>query len=82
MSTMSGSAAHTSMDLESVPVLPWVPRTTSAVCLRLFEFDTSIAYVKLEKPEPCEEKEARYISSNSLCFLAEASFKICLCQIY
>ncbi|GAU32463.1 hypothetical protein TSUD_64130 [Trifolium subterraneum] len=61
MSTMSQSAAHTSMDLESVPVLPWVPRTTSAVSLRLFEFDTSIAYVKPEKPELYEEKEARYI---------------------
>jgi hypothetical protein len=60
---MSESAAHNSMDLESVPVLPWVPRTTSAVSLRLFEFDTSIAYVKLEKPELCEEKEARYIVS-------------------
>ncbi|CAJ2678676.1 unnamed protein product [Trifolium pratense] len=61
MSTLLESAAHTSMDLESVPVLPWVPRTTSAVSLRLFEFDTSIAYVKLEKPELYEEKEARYI---------------------
>ncbi|XP_024637844.1 homeobox-DDT domain protein RLT1 isoform X7 [Medicago truncatula] len=61
MNAMSESAAHTSMDLESVTVLPWVPRTTSAVSLRLFELDTSITYLQLEKPEPCEEKEARFI---------------------
>lgn len=60
---MSESAALTSMDLKSVTVLPWVPRTTSAVSLRLFELDTSISYVKLEKPEPYQEKEARYIVS-------------------
>jgi len=63
MNAMSESAAHTSMDLESVTVLPWVPRTTSAVSLRLFELDTSITYIQLEKPEPCEEKEARFIVS-------------------
>ncbi|CAK8577651.1 unnamed protein product [Lathyrus sativus] len=61
MNTISETAALTSMDLKSVTVLPWVPRTTSAVSLRLFELDTSITYVKLEKPEPYQEKEARCI---------------------
>lgn len=64
MSAMLESVAHTSMDLEPVSVLPWVPWTTSAVSLRLFEFEASILYVQLEKPEPREEKEAReYIVS-------------------
>jgi len=61
---MSESAAQTSADPESVAVLPWVPLTTSAVSLRLFEFDESIVYVLHEKPEPREEKEDRqYIVS-------------------
>lgn len=63
-SSMSGSAAHASTNLESVAVLPWVPQTTAALSLRLFELDSSISYVKLEKLEPGEEKEAReYIVS-------------------
>ena len=60
---MPESAEHASTDPESVPVLPWLPQTTAAVSLRLFEFDASISYVQLEKPEP-EEKEVReYIVS-------------------
>ncbi|KAK7319734.1 hypothetical protein RJT34_04459 [Clitoria ternatea] len=59
LSTMSHSAAHSFADPESITVLPWVPLTTSAVSLRLFEIDASIFYVLQEKPEPCEEKEDR-----------------------
>ncbi|KAG4383911.1 hypothetical protein AAZX31_13G159500 [Glycine max] len=59
LNSMSKSAAQTSTDPESVAVLPWVPLTTSAVSLRLLEFDASIVYVPHEKPEPCEEKEDR-----------------------
>ncbi|RDX65166.1 Homeobox-DDT domain protein RLT2, partial [Mucuna pruriens] len=59
LNTMSGSAAQSSTDPESVAVLPWVPLTTSAVSLRLFEFDASVVYVLHEKPEPCEEKGDR-----------------------
>ncbi|KAK7400624.1 hypothetical protein VNO78_11847 [Psophocarpus tetragonolobus] len=59
LNSMSESAAQTSTDPESVAVLPWVPLTTSAVSLRLFEFDASIVYVLHEKPEPCEEKKDR-----------------------
>ncbi|KAL2321127.1 hypothetical protein Fmac_030096 [Flemingia macrophylla] len=59
LNTMSESAAQTSTGPESVVVLPWVPLTTSAVSLRLFDFDESIFYVLHEKPRPCEKKEDR-----------------------
>ncbi|KAI4296809.1 hypothetical protein L6164_036732 [Bauhinia variegata] len=52
-------AAHASNDPDSVPVIPWVPQTTAAVLLRLFDLDTSISYEKLEKPVPRDEKEGR-----------------------
>ena len=69
LNTMSENVAQTSADSESVAVLPWVPLTTSAVSLRLFEFDESIVYVLHEKPEPSEEKEDRqYIVSLSYFF--------------
>ena len=45
-------------------VLPWIPQTTPAVALRLLELDMSIMYVKQEKVEPSESREARaYIVS-------------------
>lgn len=34
-----------------VPVLPWIPHTTSAVCLRLLELDSSISYTPEQKAE-------------------------------
>lgn len=74
---MPKSSAHAFMDLESVSVLPWVPRTTSAVSLRLFELDSSMVYVQLEKPEPYGEKEAsEYIVSifNIPCFFYYTAF--------
>ncbi|KAL4387184.1 hypothetical protein GQ457_09G002680 [Hibiscus cannabinus] len=40
-------------------VLPWIPQTTAAVALRLLDLDASIMYVKPEKVEPSENKEAR-----------------------
>ncbi|XVF87431.1 hypothetical protein PTKIN_Ptkin18bG0119600 [Pterospermum kingtungense] len=40
-------------------VLPWIPQTTAAVALRLLELDAAIMYVKQEKVEPFENKEAR-----------------------
>ncbi|KAK7252126.1 hypothetical protein RIF29_35862 [Crotalaria pallida] len=55
----SSMSAHASADPESVALLPWVPQTTPAACLRLFEFDASISYILVEKPEPGQEKEAR-----------------------
>ncbi|XWS12600.1 hypothetical protein CRYUN_Cryun37aG0104100 [Craigia yunnanensis] len=40
-------------------VLPWIPQTTPAVALRLLELDVSIMYVKQQKVEPSENREAR-----------------------
>ncbi|XP_044461599.1 homeobox-DDT domain protein RLT1-like isoform X2 [Mangifera indica] len=42
-----------------VPILPWIPKTTAAVALRLLDLDASIMYVKPEKAEPLEYKEVR-----------------------
>ncbi|XP_047163549.1 homeobox-DDT domain protein RLT1 [Vigna umbellata] len=58
-SSMLECSGQASTDPESVPVLPWVPLTTAALSLRLFEIDSSISYVKPERLEPSEEKEAR-----------------------
>lgn len=46
-------------DQGSVDVLPWIPKTVSAVALRLSDLDASIIYVKPAKPEliPEDEKE-------------------------
>ena len=68
---MSDGAALASADPESVAVLPWVPQTTAALSLRLFEIDSSINYAQLERPEPSKEKEAReyIVSVFFLCFL-------------
>lgn len=68
--TQSGSASHDFADPKSVPLLPWVPQTTGAVALRLFELDSSIIYAKQAKPDPCEDKEIReFIVSAMLSFL-------------
>eukprot|EP00258_Populus_trichocarpa_P020970 XP_024436989.1 homeobox-DDT domain protein RLT1 isoform X1 [Populus trichocarpa] len=58
-SALSGSAAHDSASLGLVPVLPWMPKTTAAVALRLFELDASIIYVKNEKPKPSADKPVK-----------------------
>ncbi|XP_010478217.1 PREDICTED: homeobox-DDT domain protein RLT1 isoform X1 [Camelina sativa] len=46
----------------SVDVLPWIPKTVSAVALRLSELDASIIYVKPEKPDLIPEDENEQIS--------------------
>ncbi|CAJ1961770.1 unnamed protein product [Sphenostylis stenocarpa] len=58
-SSVSECSVQASTDPDSVAVLPWVPLTTAALSLRLFEIDSSLSYVKPERLEPCEEKEAR-----------------------
>ncbi|KAJ6925913.1 homeobox-DDT domain protein RLT1 isoform X2 [Populus alba x Populus x berolinensis] len=58
-SSSSGSAAHDSASLGSVSLLPWMPKTSAAVALRLFELDASIIYVKNEKPEPSTDKSVK-----------------------
>ncbi|XP_010538181.1 PREDICTED: homeobox-DDT domain protein RLT1-like isoform X3 [Tarenaya hassleriana] len=48
------------------PVLPWIPRTISAVALRLSELDASIKYdVKQEKPDLTPEDEDERIMLHS-----------------
>lgn len=49
------NAGDESESSEAVSVLPWIPQTTAAVALRLFELDSSIAYVKQEKSEPGDD---------------------------
>ncbi|XP_057986243.1 homeobox-DDT domain protein RLT1 isoform X4 [Hevea brasiliensis] len=58
-STSAQSALYGSTDLRSVPVLPWIPKTTAAVALRLFELDGSITYIQHEKVEPSEDKPVK-----------------------
>jgi hypothetical protein len=67
--TQSGSAFHDFADPKSVALLPWIPQTTAAVALRLFELDASIIYSKQEKPEPYEEKEVTEFIVSSIFFL-------------
>uniref|UniRef100_A0A2P2M0N7 Homeobox-DDT domain protein RLT1 isoform X3 n=1 Tax=Rhizophora mucronata TaxID=61149 RepID=A0A2P2M0N7_RHIMU len=45
--------------VQSVPVLPWIPKTTAATALRLLELDASIIYQPNEKTEPCEDKSMK-----------------------
>ncbi|TYG66309.1 hypothetical protein ES288_D06G257500v1 [Gossypium darwinii] len=54
-----GSSLQSENDSSTVSVLPWIPQTTPAVALRLLELDSSIMYVKPEKVEPPENREAR-----------------------
>lgn len=69
-SSIPECSGQPSTDPESVAVLPWVPLTTAALSLRLFEIDSSISYVKPERLEPSEEKEAReYIVSLKFSFI-------------
>ncbi|KAJ9136123.1 hypothetical protein P3X46_033231 [Hevea brasiliensis] len=57
--TSAQSALYGSTDLGSVPVLPWIPKTTAAVALRLFELDGSVAYIQHEKAELSEDKPVK-----------------------
>ncbi|KAL5575360.1 hypothetical protein UlMin_017059 [Ulmus minor] len=57
LSNQSEIAAHNYSDPGSVPVLPWIPITSAAVSLRLFELDASIQYIPEEKPEPAKDME-------------------------
>ncbi|KAK3207089.1 hypothetical protein Dsin_021135 [Dipteronia sinensis] len=46
-------------DLASVSIIPWIPKTTAAVAVRLLELDASIMYIKPEKAEPSEDNEVK-----------------------
>ncbi|XP_022764115.1 homeobox-DDT domain protein RLT2 isoform X2 [Durio zibethinus] len=57
-SNPSGRFANYSSDLEAVPVLPWIPKTTAAVALRLIEFDAAISYTLNQGSETQRDKGA------------------------
>ncbi|XP_073158296.1 homeobox-DDT domain protein RLT1 [Henckelia pumila] len=50
----------------SVPQLPWIPETTAAVALRLFELDSSIFYTPNQKAESHEEKKVETLTKSAL----------------
>lgn len=79
-SCMPDDSVNASIITDSVPVLPWVPQTTAALSLRLFEFDASISYIPIEKPElPGEKKEVKeYVVSfiSSCLYLAHFPSKL------
>lgn len=52
----TGSNTHGTVTPEAVPVLPWLPQTTSSVALRLMEFDSSICYLLSQKEDSEKEK--------------------------
>ena len=49
-------AATNSTYFESVTTLPWIPKTTAAVALRLMEFDAAISYSLHQKLESQKDK--------------------------
>ena len=66
-SNLSGGVADDSSNLEAVPVLPWIPKTTAAVALRLIEFDAAISYTPNQSAETQRDKGAgEFMVSTSL----------------
>lgn len=57
-----GRYADTFSRPEAVAVLPWMPRTTPAVALRLMELDTSIYYTHHQKETHQKDNEAGYFN--------------------
>lgn len=56
--TYCGSSRGTAHDFTGfVPQLPWIPKTTAAVGLRLLELDASIIYTPEQKAEAHDEKK-------------------------
>lgn len=54
---------------ERIPVLPWVPCTTSAVALRLMELDACIFYTSRQKLESEKDKKIGIVVVSILCSL-------------
>lgn len=71
--SVSGNVIHDQSDVGSVLTLPWIPRTSAALALRLFEVDASIYYIGCEKPEPDQYKET---GEYMVCYF----FSFCLLQ--
>ncbi|WCJ30914.1 Homeobox-DDT domain protein RLT2 [Euphorbia peplus] len=53
---LSRSADYDICRMQKVPVLPWLPRTTAAVALRVLELDSSIWYTLDQKAESLKER--------------------------
>ncbi|XP_065874939.1 homeobox-DDT domain protein RLT2 [Euphorbia lathyris] len=53
---LSRSAVYDFSRMQKVPVLPWLPRTTAAVALRVLELDSSIWYTLHQKAESLKER--------------------------
>ncbi|XP_051126147.1 homeobox-DDT domain protein RLT1-like [Andrographis paniculata] len=56
-SDATGRATSDFTHSESLPQLPWVPKTSAAAALRLFELDTAIFYTSKQKSESQDEKK-------------------------
>ncbi|MBA0563173.1 hypothetical protein Golob_008171, partial [Gossypium lobatum] len=57
-SNLSGHHVDYSFNLEAVPVLPWIPKTTAAVALRLMEFNAAISYTLTQGAETKRDRGA------------------------
>ncbi|CAI0385317.1 unnamed protein product [Linum tenue] len=53
-----GFSTAISKSMDTVPILPWLPRTTAAAALRIMEFDASISYILQQKVEFQKDKVA------------------------
>ncbi|XP_047970225.1 homeobox-DDT domain protein RLT1-like isoform X2 [Salvia hispanica] len=62
----SRSAVNKSNHPGSVTQLPWIPKTTAAAALRLFELDASIFYTPSQKAESHVEKKVEALPNLSL----------------
>lgn len=66
-------------NLETTAVLPWIPQTTSAVALRLTDFDKSICYTLQQKEDSEKDKGAKHIIVSISCpILQTTSFFFCI----
>ncbi|KAB2052841.1 hypothetical protein ES319_A12G148600v1 [Gossypium barbadense] len=57
-SNLSEHQVDYSSNLEAVPVLPWIPKTTAAVTLRLMEFNAAISYTLTQGAETKRDRGA------------------------
>lgn len=65
--------SNVSTVLKNVPVLPWIPKTTAAVALRLMELDSAIFYTSQQKADS-ERDEGAQDHGVSLCSLLTLNF--------
>lgn len=69
-SNLSGHHVDYSSNLEAVPVLPWIPKTTAAVALRLMEFNAAISYTLTQGAETKRDRGAEeFMVSTAFCIV-------------